>query len=299
MMEPDRKASSKGVAPPKDEDEVYGVAAPGASPVSPSSPAPRPDPRFEPLPLRPQTRRDADEEPPPPPAHFLAGILRFPWYVQSLGPWVLCSFGLALSLMGVVLAVWLVDVGLTMAVYAMRFSICWVVFFSVSYVSACLLAIIEGTASGNDEITDWPKGDWRDNVISMVYPVGMLVLACLVGWAAWWLTLRVSWAVPVAVGFLVYPVFLLSAMENGSALGFISRPILRTCLDVWWAWLVLYALSGAMIAGWLVWAVLFFPSGPFVTAGVSGPILAAILFLYARLLGRLAWWGQKAAADRD
>jgi hypothetical protein len=210
-----------------------------------------------------------------------------------------CSAGLALSLMGVVLAIWLVDNGLTMAAYAMRMSICWIIAFSVAYLSGCLLAIIEGTSGGYDEITDWPKGDWRDYFFSLGYPVGMLAPAALVATAAYWLTLRQSWAAPVVAGFLTYPYFLLSAMESGSVMGFISRPILRTYVDLWWGWGVVYALSAAMFAGWAAWAAWSFPYEPFFTAGISGPILAAILFVYARLLGRLAWWAQKVAADEE
>jgi len=292
MTEPKRKVPPK-IAPPKDGDDMYGIGAPAAAPL------PEVDRGIEELLRRQKLRLESGEKPPPPPAHFLAGVFRFPWYLPSLGPWVLSSIGLALSLMGVMLAVWLVDSGLTMAAYAMRFSICWVIAFSLAYVSRCVLAIIEGTAAGNDAIAEWPEGDWRELLLSLVYPVGTLVFACLVGWAVDLLTLRQSWAAPLAAGFLVYPVFLLSAIESGSVLGIISRPILRTCLDVWWGWLIVYALSAAMIAGWLACVTAFFPHEPFFTAGVSGPILATILFLYARLLGRLAWWGQKVAADRD
>lgn len=287
MADSDHKAPRQGSKPSVDDDDVYAIRTPvEPTPLSVNR-------RVEEILLRHQQQHATDDdELPQPPATFLSGVLRFPWYLQSLTPWIFCSVGLALSLSGVVLSFWLVDHGLTMAAYAMRFSICWVIVFSLSYLSGCFLAIIEGTASGYDEITDWPKGDWRDYFFSLGYPVGMLVLSALVGTAAFWLTLRQSWAVPVGVGFLVYPILLLSALESGSVLGFISRPILRTCIDLWWGWILVYAITAAMFAGWLAWGLHFFPYEPFFTAGMSGPILATILFIYARLLGRLAWWSQ-------
>ncbi len=293
MAEPKRNPVTPSAKPPVGDVDVYALSMP-------SEPAAGPvNRRIEEILERHQRLPDPADELPPPPATFLSGVLRFPWYLQSLTPWLFCSIGLALSLLGVVLAFWLADHGLTLAAYAMRFSICWIIVFSLSYLSGCLLAIIEGTAEGWDEITDWPKGDWRDMFFSLGYPFGMLVLAALVGTAVHWLSMKQSLAVPIVVGFLVYPIFLLSAMESGSVLGFISRPILRTCIDLWWGWIAFYTITAAMFAGWLAWALWFFPYEGFFTAGLSGPILVTILFIYARLLGRLAWWAQKVAEDEE
>ncbi|NLX96558.1 MAG: hypothetical protein GXY83_10315 [Rhodopirellula sp.] len=294
MAEPNHAGMTRGVKLPVDDGETYAVS----TPTERSAPEVV-DRRIEEILQRHHLPPDPLDELPPPPTTFLSGVFRFPWYIQSLTPWLFCSFGLALSLLGVLLSFWLVDNGLTMAAYAMRFSICWVIVFSLSYLSGCFLAIIEGTANGYDEITDWPKGDWRDQFFSLGYPFGMLVLAALVGTAAHWLTLRQSIAVPVVVGVVVYPVLLLSAMESGSVLGFVSRPILRTCVDLWWGWLLVYTLSAAMFAAWLAWALYYFPYEGFFITGLSGPILVTILFIYARLLGRLAWWAQKASDDED
>ena len=228
----------------------------------------------------------------------MSGVIRFPWYLQSLGPWVFSSIGIALSLFVVVLTIWLADNGMESVAIAMRLSIGWVIILALSYVSGCFLAIIEGTAGGYDEIVDWPKGDWRDYFFSLGYPLSALVLAGLVASGAYCVAPWQTPIVPLVAGFVAHPFFLLSAMENASVVGFVSRPILRSFVDVWWGWLVMYAISGAILVGWLVWAMDYFPEAPFFTAGVSGPILATFLFLYARLLGRLAWWRQKAAADR-
>lgn len=288
MTEPKHNPSRQGRKPPPEED-VYALSTPVAPPA----------PRLESVLLPQRERVDTTEELPPPPKTFLSGVLRFPWYLQSLGPLVLCSIGLSLSFLGVVLCFWLVDNGLTMAAYAMRLSVCWVVIFALCYLSGCFLAIIEGTANGWDEISDWPHGDWRDYLMSLRYPVGMFILAALVGTVAYWITFRLSWLVPLAAGFLVYPFFLLSALESGSVAGFFSRPILQSYADCWQDWAVVYGISGAMLVAWLGWAFWFFPYEAFFVAAVSGPILAAILFIYARLLGRLAWRAQEAAAERE
>lgn len=275
-------------SPVKPEEDIYAVSAPVERLV----------PKEEDILLTYRRPVTTVEEPPPPPSHFLSGVIFFPWHLQSLGPWIFSSAGLALSLLGVVLAIWLVDNGLTVAAYAMKFSICWVIVFAFSYLSGCLLAIIEGTASGCREITEWPRGDWRDYLFSLGYPLGALVLTALVGAAAYYATLCQSWAVPLTVGLLVYPFFFLSMLESGSVLGFVSRLIAQTYVDLWWGWLLVYAFSGAMFGGWLIWALWYFPEEPFFTTGISGPILAAMLFIYARLLGRLAWWAHEAGQSK-
>lgn len=281
------------VAPPATEDDIYAISAPMPAPVRPTTHVGRGEDIVS------RYQRQALEEAPKPPATFLSGVFRFPWYLQSLAAWVFCSFGIAVSVLAVMLAIWLANTGLTMAAYAMRLSICWVIALAMAYLSGCLLAIIEGTSNGYDEITDWPAGDWREYLFSLAYPAGMLVPTALLAAAAFWLTRQQTWAVPVVVGFLVYPYFLLSAMENGTVLGIISKPILRTYVALWWGWGIFYAVSAMMFGGWAAWFAWSFPDEPVATAGVSGPILASILFIDARLLGRLAWWSQHVGANTD
>ncbi len=287
-----RFTTQQGIEP-SDEDDTYAISTPTPAPVRPATQVGRGEDILS------RYQRQALEEVPRRPATFLSGVFRFPWYFQSVAPWVFCSFAIAVSLLAAMLAIWLAAMGLAMVAYAMRLTICWVIVLALSYVSGCFLAIIEGTSNGYDEITDWPAGDWREYLYSLGYPAGMLVPTALLAVAAFWLTQRQTWAAPIVVGFVAYPYFLLSAMENGTVLRPISRPIFQTYLDLWWGWGIFYAAAAMMFGGWAAWFVWSFPNRPVATASISGPILAGVLFIYARLLGRLAWWSQHGDEEND
>jgi len=66
---------------------------------------------------------------------------------------------------------------------------------------------------------------------------------------------------------------------------------------LWWGWLLVYAISGALFGGWFAWALWNYARGSFFTAAISGPVLVAIFFIYARLLGRLAWWAHEGIEE--
>ncbi len=294
MSDPQFTTPQPRIEPPDGKDDGYAVSMPMPRPTAPDSQA---EHRAEDILSR--YERQALEEAPTPPATFLAGVLRFPWYLQSLAPWLLCAMAIALSMLAVMLAIWLADTGLALVAYALRLSIFWVIILAMSYLSGCLLAIVEGTANGYDEITDWPAGDWRDYLFSLAYSAGMLVPTALVAVAVYWLIPLETWVLPMAIGILCYPFFLLSAMENGTALRVFSKPILRTYIDLWWGWGIVYSISAGMFGLWTIWFVRAFPDAPFATVVLASPVLAAILFIYSRLLGRLAWWSQHVAAETD
>jgi hypothetical protein len=168
------------------------------------------------------------------------------------------------------------------------------------------MIIIQVTSDGYDVVEDWRAGDWREWVWSMVYPVGMLVPSALIGLGIYWCVYGVSplLSLPLAIvaGFLAYPFLLLSALEAGSPWTPVSPLVLESLVTVWWAWAVVYVESGLMLAGWLALVVFGFRESPWLTAAIAVPVLAGGLMIYARLLGRLAWYidyrmSRKAAND--
>ncbi len=227
------------------------------------------------------------------------GCSRFPCYLQTLGVWGLIALGLTLSVLGIVFCIWLVDAGLTLAARCFAGPIAWIVLLSTSYTSGCFLAVVQGTSEGYDVIDDWPYGDWREWVWSLRYTAVALVFTLLVAAGVGWLTsLAGTWIPAFAAGFFVYPILLLSALETGSPLSLYSRPVLGSLKSLWWGWAIVYAESGLLLAAWTWYVLAEFPWAPFRTVAVAGPLLAAILLIYARLLGRLVWRAQPANTRR-
>jgi hypothetical protein len=85
-------------------------------------------------------------------------------------------------------------------------------------------------------------------------------------------------------------------MEADSYLLPFSPPILRTLGYYPQGWLMFYLLTGAMFAAWVVAFDFGFARGPYWTVLLSGPVLAAVMLIYSRLLGRVAWRASGAAA---
>ncbi|MCR4410839.1 MAG: hypothetical protein NUV77_00265 [Thermoguttaceae bacterium] len=286
-MQPDRRKPE--VPPPPDEDDVYGLA----EPPPPASRLP-----AEPLvPLRKPAL--ADEARPPPAIPLVSGVFNFPWRLDTFGPWGLMSMGLSLAFLGVVFCIWLVDIGLTIAARCFAAPVFCVAYLTVTYASQSMLVILQETAAGNDKIDEWPSGDWREWFWSLRFVGGAAIVAALLAAAVNWVTLRVSWWPGIVVAFVAYPFVLLSSLETASPLVPLSRPVARSLKTVWWGWLALYATSGLMVGALALAVVSSFPWSPFATAALAGPPLAAILMIYARLLGRLAWLAQKQDEDDD
>ncbi len=167
------------------------------------------------------------------------------------------------------------------------------------YVTACLLAVIEDTANGCDRVREWPESDWRDWLWTLRFPLVSGFGALLAGAVVEQLAGEWNWAAALAA-LVVFPILLLSVLETGSALAPLSGPILKSCRRWWWAWLLFYAETGLMFLVWF-WiarfAVSHFPS---IAIWIAAPLSIAALLIYARLLGRLAWYtGWEEAEEED
>jgi hypothetical protein len=94
------------------------------------------------------------------------------------------------------------------------------------------------------------------------------------------------------IAFLLYPIVLLSSLEANSPYSPLTLPILKSLKTVGWAWGVFYGLSFGLMLAWLpilVWTIDQSGLTQFLTMFVIAPLAAGWWFLYARLLGRLAW----------
>lgn len=276
--------------PMEGDDGGYSLAAVGERPV----PEPLPPVDDEPDEVE-ASERSRPRRRLPVPAHpFLDGTFDF-----ALAPGMrACTFGLIVWAAGFSLASlcaaragsvreegsWFVCAAL-MAISGLL-ALMW-----LTFASACALAIVRDTSNGCDKVENWPGPIFTDWLLDPFYIFGSLCAGALPGAvAAWLLTgagVSAEWLAAVSPFFFL-PIVLLSMLENGSPLGVVSWPVLRTLRVAQGRWLAFYAASGVLLAAvvMVTWVAWFF--GPVVAAIVNTLILPVAWFAYFRLLGRLA-----------
>jgi hypothetical protein len=238
----------------------------------------------------------------PPRWTFFSGVFSFPWRPETFFRWG----GMTLGFTSLILIAGFVAGGgagtgvagtgvAGIGVVALGFFILpaiWIAIFTLAYSANCLLCVIESTAHGIDRIESWPEGGWKEWApkllyVSWVAAVPILVAACIAraaefGGVPFW---------PVMLGalLLMYPVALLSALEANSVWVPLTWPIFRSLFCLCWGWFLFYVLTGLLAA--TVLTVLYYGLSRFDVVAVMpvGPLLAASILIYARLLGRLAW----------
>ena len=168
--------------------------------------------------------------------------------------------------------------------------------------SAFLLSILQDSAAGNEKVENWPDVIFLDWIADCLYVAVSLFVAGAIGVGLAWLCGGVgpgTWVfIPLSL-YLFFPVVQLSTLELQSPLLPLSPIVLRSLFTSWTAWAVFYietGLLGATFVGLLALVRLIVASvkepglqllllGVFTVAAA----FVASLFLYYRLLGRLAW----------
>ena len=171
-------------------------------------------------------------------------------------------------------------------------AVLWLSIWSFSFAAHCMLAIVEETSAGADQILSWPESDWREWMWHFLHVGYVLAVSISLGFvlgqlAGLWLP-QGGWVWPLAV-FLLFPILLLSSVDANSPFVPLSRRVRRSLIRVGWAWLIVYVLSGLLWAALLgaLWGLAELHE--FLAPVLGAPLLAAALLIYARLLGRLAW----------
>lgn len=225
---------------------------------------------------------------------FLSGIFTFPWHPDVILRWAFLSAGFAAMGLLAVAILWCAIIGGPMfrAAYAFCFPFFWISLWTISYTAACSLAIVEQTAGGNDTMGDWPEPQWTGWLLELMH---LLVPALEAGAVAYGVALVVNlaaghfWTPLLATMYVLFPIVWLSSLEADSTIFPFSVPILKSLGRLWWGWLLFYAEAAVLLVFWPGLLVLGAPWYPFETATATGPILAAVVLIYMRLLGRLAW----------
>jgi predicted Zn finger-like uncharacterized protein len=240
----------------------------------------------------------AEDEPEFPRHPFRSNLLKFLSSPTTIVRWFFTAVALEIELGAVDMTIRSALAGGLAQIFALFIGIFAGVFglLLFCFISTSLLLVTQHSSQGRDKITGWPGinvTEWMFEAWPMVaalfltFAPGVLLgqaIAAISNDTSW-----ISW-LGVAIGFvsmtLLFPVFLLSFMENSSPY---SKPIWRSVRVSQPAWLSFWLHSGTLVLllGLLVrWRL---RSG----SGFGGLMLDIGLLLglliYFRLLGRLSW----------
>ena len=227
--------------------------------------------------------------PPPPQWTFFSGVFLLPWRKDAVARWVYLSLGFT-----AIICIGLVVKSLPSPLVAVFFllPIIWIGFLTFSYAAACGLCVLEATAGGLDRIEGWPEPNWKEWMAHLMYVgwIGAIPLGVSygLGMLAKINGIPLILSMPAAF-FVIYPISLMSALEANSIWVPLTTSIMGSLVKWWWCWLMFYLLSGLMAWGLVAVAVFAVGSSNDVVFVALGPLLAAAVLIYSRLVGRLGW----------
>jgi hypothetical protein len=166
----------------------------------------------------------------------------------------------------------------------------------IPYAAHCFLVTLEGTAAGNDDILwpDEPLVDWLWKGVFLLWMVGVWVVPI---WLLVDVVLLRLLGLP-AVGFfpamvgviwLLLPISLLSSLSGTTRWQILHLGLLKRLPRHAPALLLMYLMGGLLVlgAGALLFTSVAAPAWALLL--LAAPAGAAVLLIYGRLLGRVAW----------
>lgn len=234
---------------------------------------------------------------PPDRRWFAVGVFTFPWWPEAWARWLVLSMLLVPAVIMSGIVGLLGGGGLSLFSSLLPYLIVpliWLWLWALSYAAGCFVAIVQDTGSGNDEVANWPEGDWRERIGTMFY-VGLhlglaMAAASAIAWPVgrFYGPLWMGLAVGLAAN-LLFPLFLLASMEADTLLTPYSPIIFGSVVKNFFGWTIVYIESlllltaiVSLLGAGLIWA-------PVATVLLASPLLATAIFIEARLYGRLAW----------
>ena len=236
----------------------------------------------------------------PPKWTFFSGVFTFPLYPSVFVHWI------GISLFAIVIGSLTIEVfdsgafareiagkaGAGRALKPTYYLLGGAVLFFLTgpYAAACFIAVLRDTASGCNKVSDWPGLDFREWFLTPRFVLMMFAAAAGIGYGIQQ-ALDTESILPIAITvFVLFPIFMLSSLEADSALIPITLPVLRSLVVLAGPWLIVYLETFGIIALLTLlfdWAL----KEDQVPWAMVAAIAAAVAggFIYARILGRLAW----------
>lgn len=175
----------------------------------------------------------------------------------------------------------------------------------VAYAARCVLVVVEETASGQDDIIwpDEPKQDWLVHAVQFIELVGIWIAPAALAARLLrhdWLPNQGALRVLLLAGpglWLFFPIGLMSSLSAESRWVPFRWAIFVSFLRIGPAVLGFYIVTGLLLSLAVVpWYYALFGERV-VLLPVAAAVSAAVVFLYARLLGRIAWLIQRLPAS--
>ncbi len=225
---------------------------------------------------------------------FFSGVFLFPWQGLNLTRWAVMAVGLAIAGSLAIGALDLLGLlgghtsgramlGLPLVLVAVA-----MLLTSLAYSAACFLSAVQDTADGFDRVQEESMPELGQWIFTLASIALLWSLAGALGYPFSYIE-EIGPLGVLVCGVVFFPVLLLSAMESDSFIVPYSSAVLRTLVRFWWGWLLFYLITTPLMLAWLVLSGLGLAKAPYLVSLASGPALATIMLLYARLLGRVAW----------
>ncbi len=227
---------------------------------------------------------------------FITGVVSFLFDSHAGLRWLLLALMLHAD---VVLFRWIIDLssGSGVAQVGALLLMPGAAFLALAFVataSVCFLAILQDTAAGYDKVEHWPGMEIIDWMMDVFYVVNGLLSAALPGLFLGGTAMCLGGKVLSAVyggaisGIVLFPFFLISMAAEGSCFAIASPAVWVTLWTARHRWGKFYLLSAGLGLGLLVLAR-WMAGGGFLLPGLSAAVAVAVMMIYFRLLGRLAW----------
>jgi hypothetical protein len=156
------------------------------------------------------------------------------------------------------------------------------------------LTILLETTAGNDRMENWPNvGLFLDWVHDLWFIVNTAAVSLLLGWGLDWLLpnlLGVPGAAAAIAVFFVFPILLLCALETDSPFLPVSGVVLASLGRHGIPWLAFYLQAAGLLAAAGLACALIWPLAPPLAVPLAALLFSAVVMIYFRLLGRLAFY---------
>ena len=243
------------------------------------------------------------KRPKPPKWVFFSDVFNMPWQTkQTTLRWSWMCGGLSLAGVLGAIGAWTVqEAGMLGMIAGLFFTMgmAWFSAWSLAYASSCAFSIIQDTADGSKIVEGWPDGGFRDWMMDFLVALYVAVVSGFIAYlAAQPIGLALAVVFPNIAGMhlhlfvlhgLLFPVAFLGALDADSIWLPFSATISRSLLRIPHWWLLFYILLAAV---WCAAIAVTFPLMVFSSAAgaiVGAPAIGSVLWISARLLGRLAW----------
>ena len=220
---------------------------------------------------------------------MFVGVFEYPWHVDTLSCWIPMSL---LMLVAGGMQAFLFTYGVQLGMIGVRtvgVSAFIATVVALAYAGACSMSVIEETANGNATVEQWPSAlQWKEWAWGFVFLLAMWIESAFFAFIpTFFLT---PWTVlpTIALTFVIFPIVLLASSEADSWAP-VSPTILGSLQHRPALWVVFYVEYFAVLAGWCVAVVLAAFAIGWWALLVICPLLAAVILIQSRLIGRLAW----------